>query len=266
MNSSLKACLFSLTIITLLIGYSSKISAQDFSNVAANLEVTDQTIANGSIVEQGPSGIRKTTATYDQKMFGVAVVNSAIVIHAKTDTTRAIVTNGEALVQVTAKNGGINAGDFVTTSDVAGVGMKARDAGYVLGIARSSFTPANSNAVGTSNATGTVTVEVNIHFAAKAANELGNPIIRVFNAFTTSFEDQSRISAVIRYMIGAFVALMIFAIALFIFGRTIKSSIDAIGRNPLARSSVQFGLILSVAVTIVVSIIGFVITFLIIRL
>lgn len=241
--------------------------AQDFpKGVAENTEVADQEIQGGQIVGQAPEGIVRTKQPYWEKLFGVAVSSPIIVVHEKTDKTRAIATSGEALVQVTAKNGGVKVGDFVTSSDIPGVGMKAREPGYVVGIAKTAFTPANSESVGTSNETGTVLVEINVHFTAKSDKELGNVLLRIFKAFTTSLEDQSKIAQVIRYVIGSFLALIIFLFSMFWFGRSLKTSIEAMGRNPLARNSIQFGMLINFFLAAFVTIIGLVVAFIIIRL
>lgn len=233
--------------------------------VAENLQVVDQEIAAGNIVAQTDNGIVRTTTSYEAKMFGVAVDSPIIVIHEKSNTTRAIVTSGEANVRVSAKNGGIKVGDFITSSDIPGVGMKARNPGYVVGIAQSAFMPEVAT-VGTNNELGQVTVMINIHFTAKSDKELGNVILRIFKAFTASLEDQSKIAQTIRYLVGALLALIIFIASVFLFARSLKSSIDAMGRNPLARASIQFGMIINFALAAIFTLVGLAVAFVIIRL
>ena len=41
--------------------------------------------------------------------------------------------SGRVPVRVTTKNGGIKPGDYITTSDISGVGMRATEAGRVIG-------------------------------------------------------------------------------------------------------------------------------------
>lgn len=242
------------------------IQAQDLpKGVAENLQVADQEIQGGHIVAQTAQGIVRANENYQAKMFGVAVESPIIVVHEKTENTRAISTSGEARVQVNAKNGGIKVGDFVTSSDIPGVGVKAREPGYVLGIAQSAFLP-EIETVGTSNEVGEVIVTINIHFTAKSDKELGNVIVRIFKAFTTSLEDQSKIAQTIRYFVGAFLALIIFIASVFLFARSLKSSIDAMGRNPLARTSIQFGMLVNFFLAAIFSLVGLAVAFVVIRL
>ena len=41
--------------------------------------------------------------------------------------------SGRVPVKVTTKNGEIRPGDYITTSDISGVGMRATEAGRVIG-------------------------------------------------------------------------------------------------------------------------------------
>lgn len=234
--------------------------------VAENTVVADQEIVGGNILEQRADGIWRTKEAYAQKVFGVALDNPIIVVHEKTDQTRAIASSGEALVLVSAKNGAIKAGDYITSSDIPGVGMKARNPGYVIGIAKTEFAPPNSDSVGTSNENGSVVATINIHFAARAEKDLGNPILRIIKSFTTALEDQSKIALTIRYVIGSLAALLILLASMFLFARGIKSSIEALGRNPLARNSIQFGMLINFALATIGIVVGLFVAFIIIRL
>lgn len=259
--------LVSIATLALLVGILPSLAyAQDFSRgIALNVEVADGNIAGGDIVELASNGIIRAKTPYSQAIRGVAVDQPLIAIHEKTDKTRSIVINGEASVKVSAKNGGIKVGDYVTTSDIPGVGVRAIDAGYVIGMAQTAFTPPNSDKVNQSNATGTVVVTLNIHFHAYKTNDLGGPFVRVFQAFAQGTETPGQFAPIIRYVLGALVALVSFILAFLFFGRNVKSSIEALGRNPLARSSIQFTILLNMLFTGLVILAGLFIAFMIIR-
>lgn len=242
------------------------VNAQELTRgVAENLEVVDPEIKGGDIVTLTPDGIKRASTTYDTKIKGIAVDKPIISIHEKTEKTRSIVTSGEVMIRVSAKNGGINIGDYITSSDIPGVGVKARDPGYVIGIARTAFTPNGSESVGGSSEEGMVLVTINIHFTATQANDLGSPIYRMFQAFTSNVEDKSKFSSIIRYAFGGLIALIVFLMSIILFGRAVKSGIDAIGRNPLARSSIQFGMMMNFVLAGFITFVGLFVAFMIIR-
>lgn len=242
------------------------VMAQDLArSVASNLEVADTDIKGGDIVAQTDKGIVRANVAYQTAMFGVAVDNPIIVLHDKTDKTRAITQTGDVIVNVSAKGGGIKPGDFVTSSDIPGVAIRAVESGYVLGIAKTGFTPQGSEVINGSNATGTITVYVNIHFHASKVSDLGNSFVRIFRAFAGGVEDNSQFSSIIRYVLGAIVALVSFIVAFFFFGRNVKSGIDAMGRNPLARSTIQFNMMMNLGFTGAVVLVGLFVAFMIIR-
>lgn len=237
-----------------------KVYAQTFtSNVAINLDVADQQIQSGDILEQSSKGIVRSQTAYSSKIIGVAVENPTIVLHDQTNTTRSIIGNGPALVRVSNKTGTIKIGDFVTSSDTAGVGEKAVNPGYVIGIAQ-------SNPTNVQNGVGEVAVDLNIHYAAITPTDLStNPILRFFGNLTTSLDNPSNVAIFIRYMVGAFIALLAFIMGMYLFGRSIRTGLEAIGRNPLAKSSIQLSIILNLVLTAIVSIAGIIVAFIIIR-
>lgn len=242
--------------------------AQELYGVAYNLVVADPEIKSGDIVALTQQGIVRAREQYTPSMMGIATDKPIIAIHQQTNNTRSIVKNGEARVTVSAANGGIQVGDFITTSATPGVGVKALESGYVIGLAKSSFSPPNSDQPGRSSEIGTVVVGINIHFRASKSSDLGNSFVRVFRAFTSGVEQDAgagKISSIIRYVLGAAVAIVSFVVAFFFFGHNVGSSIEAMGRNPLAKSTIQFSLILNLIFTSLVVLIGLFIAFMVIR-
>lgn len=54
---------------------------------------------------------------------------------------------GRVPVKVSTKNGDIQPGDYITTSDIPGIGMKATDAGRVIGKALTGITGVDSGTI-----------------------------------------------------------------------------------------------------------------------
>lgn len=56
--------------------------------------------------------------------------------------------SGRVPVKVSTKNGEIRPGDYITTSDIPGVGMKATEAGHVIGKALTSLSGTGQGTIG----------------------------------------------------------------------------------------------------------------------
>jgi hypothetical protein len=78
----------------------------------------------------GKESARANNAT---KVAGVVATNPGFLLGRDTKNGVPIAFQGRVPVKVTTKNGDIKPGDFITTSDIPGVGMKATEAGRVIG-------------------------------------------------------------------------------------------------------------------------------------
>ena len=81
------------------------------------------------------SQIEKTNSSYQDKAIGIASTKPGQVIGENDGVGKpvAVALNGRVPVNVTTSNGDIVPGDYITTSDIAGVGMKATEPGHVIG-------------------------------------------------------------------------------------------------------------------------------------
>jgi len=101
-------------------------------------------------------------------MIGVISVDPAIILGEKgKENLRAVALVGRVPVKVTTKNGEIKVGDYLTSSDIPGVAMKATKPGRVIGIALESYS-------GPPDQIGWVTVFMNPHFALGSVNDDGD--------------------------------------------------------------------------------------------
>lgn len=127
-------------------------------DIAENIKVTDSSIEAGDIVMidesfQNPDvtdiynkgAVKKANQKYSNSMIGVISSDPGILINSPksamdTETVsdedeRPLVLAGRVPVKVSTVNGNILAGDAITSSDILGVGVKATDAGKVIGYA-----------------------------------------------------------------------------------------------------------------------------------
>ena len=117
--------------------------------VASNVEYGD-IVAPGSqevVTEDGDVIVQlvKTSTSYQGNLSGIVRpdMNDDVTVIgyniAESDNPMPVALVGRVPVNVTDENGAIAVGDFVTTSSSAGKGMKATEAGRVIGMALSSF-------------------------------------------------------------------------------------------------------------------------------
>lgn len=115
----------------------------------------------GAIVSIDESDIAKVKLAdkkYDKNMLGVVSLSPHTVLGTETDKTVKVGLVGRVPVLVSGENGPIAKGDRITSSSVAGVGMKARRPGYIIGYALEDF---NGNDAST---TGYILVKLNQGF------------------------------------------------------------------------------------------------------
>ena len=230
--------------------------AQGISNVSNNMVVDDADAVPGSIVTVGSDGkIVRATKPYDSAMLGVVVEFPVISIGEKTDNTKAVLSAGKADVLVSAVNGEIKAGDFITSSESAGVAVKATIPGYVFGKALASYSDTSQN--------GVIPVLVDIGVFAQNPNVSGL-LGQFLNSFSIGLASTESFPLMLRYVAAALIAGITFIIASFSFIRFMRSGIEAMGRNPLAKGTIVAGMILNGVIVLVLCLAGFGVAFAII--
>lgn len=222
-------------------------------------EIADTDATAGDILTASEKGLNRSNIGFDNKMFGVISDQPLLVFRSETKG-KPVIRSGIAQVNVTTLNGPIKYGDYITSSSVPGKGQKASESGYVLGIALSQFS-------GSGGSEGKVSVAVRIEYA-----ELSNPRFagRLFGFIGTALlenvSDPKQIGNVIRFVAAGLVVLLSFTFGFLTFSRSIAKSVEALGRNPLAKSTIQLSMVINIALLVVTGIIGIVASILIIRL
>lgn len=239
----------------LLILSSSKVLAQDLSSGLAVQVPVDGEVVSGDLLCSSANSFSKCKNEYETSMYGVVVDSSALEI---TDSDlvnpRLVATSGIAPVRVTGSNGDIKKGSLVTSSKTEGLGMLASKNGYVLGTSLDDF----------SGDTGVVQVVINVHPAAGMGKSSGSNLVQFIREGLTVpiFEPLESF----RYLLAGLMVVIAFTLGLLYFGRTSKAGIEAIGRNPLAKSTIQFTTVLNVLLTIVIVAAGLGVAYLILIL
>ena len=223
----------------------------------------DTSIDSGQIVtldRKDASKVVVATSDNIDKLFGVSVdPRDAAVTLSSPNQKVFVATGGNFTVLVSTQNGDIKPNDYISISSLPGIGMKARsDQSVVVGRAVTGF-DGKSNVV--SNA------DINNHQVALgkatvAINVIHNPNAGTGNANLPGFL-QSASSSIAgksvnptRVWIGIGLLFMSCLISGSLLYAGVRSSIVAIGRNPLSKTSIIRSLTQVILTSLIVFISG----------
>lgn len=235
------------------------ISAQvDSSGVAIAVPIADDVASNSDVICSQDNILTRCTVEFSPDMYGVITTNASSVIEDdEIENAQPILRNGIATVKVSSVNGNIDSGDFVTSSERAGIAQLADRNGFVLGIALEGYSSDNTEEVGT------IQVALDISTAAGLSGA-GSNLFRILrqgveSTYLTPVE-------ALRYLLAVIIILIAFTLGLVYFGRVSQTGVEAIGRNPLAKRMIQFNVVLHILLTLVIVLAGLVIAYLILAL
>ncbi len=198
----------------------------------------------------------------DPNLFGVVVTSPAIVLRTSTEGVP-IVNSGEVYVQVTTVNGPISAGDYITSSPIPGKGQKADpSASFVVGTALDSFpaVPISTSSVVSTSTVDGASIRVLLAIGPKSADTEGSSGTGDATGDPTSNVNILGVSTpfatVIKYVLATLVVVGSIYVSFRNFGSNMKDSIISVGRNPLAKSSIQSMVVLNTVLIVFVSIVG----------
>jgi F0F1-type ATP synthase membrane subunit c/vacuolar-type H+-ATPase subunit K len=245
-------------VILLLLILTDKVNAQlESSGVAISVPVTES-VTPGSIVCSYEEGFATCRENYDSSMYGIAVESAAIEVEdGELENSTLVVTTGVATVKVDATGGNIEDGDYITSSETSGVGIKAIRNGYVLGVAMEAYSSDTPETVGD------IQVALNIHPASGLTSSGSNLLQFIREGIAIPlFEPLESL----RYILAVLMVLISFTLGMVYFGKSSRTGIEAIGRNPLAKKVIQMTVILNIVLTVVIVLVGLAIAYLILIL
>lgn len=236
-----------------------KVFAEDISSVGiATYMPVNQNVEDGDIISSSSQGYTLSTKSYDPQMVGIVAKKPAIAL--KTDSEKGgipVVNVGTAIVKVIGTNGNIKKGDFITTSDKKGVGMKASRSGYVIGQALEDVVFKHSTDILF------LAINLNLHFL-QTGSSVNTSLTQIFSISQMAAYEEPL--TVFKYVVSAGVLILSFAFGFLIFSRAINSGIQALGRNPLAGRMIQLSIIFNVVLVIIIIMSALAIVWLFLRL
>lgn len=244
-----------LSLLALLLPVS--IFAQEGLGFATSLSVEGENIQNGDIVSFKDNRYYLSSTPYDQNLYGVIAKKPAIAISFEGQKGQPVINKGVTLVNVKSVNGVIRKGDYVTSSNEPGKGMKAVNGGFIVGIALDDYLEEDKSKVGQIN------ISVNATYTGGTTLSTGT-VAEIFNLSAVAATGQP--AMVVKYLVAGIVLITSFAVGFLFFGKVATKGVEALGRNPMARGTIQFGIILNVLITVTIVFSGLLISYLMLRL
>lgn len=222
---------------------------------------------DGDILSFNDQGIVLSSKENDEKIFGVVETSPLVAYRRQDNTGTPVIRSGTADVNVTTVNGPIKVGDFITSSVIPGKGEKSKISGYIIGVAMENFSEAQGEEIDYNPPSGTgqskkvragkISVALKIEYSEITTARSANRLFDAINAaFFRNVQDPERFVNIIRYLLAGLAVVISFLIGFFTLARTMPKGIEALGRNPLARNTIQFGIILNIIFTIGIALTG----------
>lgn len=229
----------------------------------------DVVLQQGMIVGLKKDDLRKVepvNSSQFDRVHGVVVgANDSAVLIGRENEKVYVATGGRFMVLVSDQKGNINPGDFVTVSSVSGIGMKSsEDDAIVIGKALEAFKATDNNQV-------VATASVKESGGKQRQLRLGhvlvdisigkNPRLKLDNNLPDALRRASELLAgkpvsAVRVYISLVVLIVTAIIAGSLIYSAVRSSLIAVGRNPLSKKSIIRGLFQVVLIGLMVFLSG----------
>lgn len=258
MGKLLKTILLALLIIGAPVVQHAEAANVSSIGIANYYPISASKVEDGDIVVSTGKGYFLSSTIYDPRVSGVVTTNPAIALRGNSSqNTYPVVNNGTVNVKVSGINGPIKSGDYITTSEVPGTGMKADKTGYVIGTAQQDADLKGKDDIQL------VTVSLNFHFL-----QLGSPVSSsLLDVFSLSriaaYEQPLR---VFQYVMASIILLASFVFGFLIFAKVVNTGVEALGRNPLAGKMIQLSILFNVVLIIVIIMTGVSLAYIVVRL
>ena len=222
---------------------------QGFPSFARNFQVVGKARV-GDIVSKTKNGVVSSHVPYSKEMIGVVVSREKpVFVFGKPSTSTVTVASfGKAMIRVSNIGGKIKQGDFITSSNKPGVGQKANRPGYVIGRSLEDF----------NGEEGFVMAEINVQYINNQNNiDNGASIKKVVNAMEKQLSMPENFPNVLRYGFAFISGAGSLLLGFFLLGGVLRTGIEAMGRNPLAKNSIIITVVLNLIGVALVMAVGF---------
>jgi hypothetical protein len=226
--------------------------------IATYREISGSKVESGDIIITSDNGYKVSNKAYDVKIVGVATLNPGITL--RTDGKKdgvPVISSGTAYVKVNGTSGNIRKGDFITSSDTPGTGMKAVKSGMMIGEALDGAKFVKKEDIKL------IPVAINPHMTS-LGTQPGNFFMDLFKLSSEGATEQP--SQALKYLVAGIITIITFGSGFLIFAKTVNTGLEALGRNPLAGRQIQFSIVFNIIMIIVIIVAGTGLAYFVIRL
>jgi hypothetical protein len=220
--------------------------AADNLAVSRNYQVDGDQIVPGALVSSkagNANAVELASMATASRLIGVVVTGSLVEL---SDGAKGVevVTSGTTTVLVSDINGEVQSGDRITSSPISGVGMKATESAHVVGTAQAGMAGAAQDTrkvkdkAGKDQTVRIAQVPVRMGVSYFSANDNASLFVPPFLQALANNVGGEPISAV-RVGAATLTVLLLFSVIFVVLRTTVRSSITAVGRNPLASDIVR---------------------------
>lgn len=245
-----RIAVLSVVLFTLALGMSSLSAQGVVSSIAQGFQTNDANVKTGAVVSLkagSPNTVELSTIKNLPEVIGV-VGSSSLIELSDGVTSVKIVTSGTTPTLVSDINGTIRTGDRITTSPIAGVGMKATTSGLVIATAQSNFSNAASemrtvkDKSGKDQAVriGAVRAQIDKVYY-EAPGDQNSFLPPAWQDFANNVAGHQ--VSPIRVMLASLLGVVLFGVIAVLLYSAVRSSIISIGRNPLSEPAVHKSLL-----------------------
>jgi hypothetical protein len=209
---------------------------------------------NGAIVVLDNGKYRISEISADSRQVGVITRSPAITLRRSLNpNVFDVYDSGTAFVKASNTNGKISVGDYVTSSNQPGIAVKSSNPEFVLGVALEDF----------DSESGLLKIEINPTYVLPNANT-GLNLLSLLRSSAQSISLTPLNS--LRYILAAVIGAGSFVFGFIIFSKITGSGIQALGRNPLARRTIEINIAIEFILNIALIVFGLGIAYLILVL
>ena len=260
------------SVAFLLVGAMSVHAQVSEFTVAQTLDITDAAAKGGDVMcLDGPKqALTRCVRASDQTMYGILVEKPVAVY--RTRDKIPVAREGIVVINVTTLSGSIRAGDYLTGSPIAGKGQKSPElTGYMVGVALESFDGKNGTAVQYDKKQymgGQIKAVIGIGpsspILTKAAGGFFGRLQQLAGSFIFNVRSEKTTDKLIRYILALLLITVVTWVNFRSFGNNVTKGIEAIGRNPLSKVSIQSMIVINTVVLVIVEVAAVALCFLII--
>lgn len=232
--------------------------------ISRGFKTAENDMAQGALVstKQGdPDTVELATVESAARLSGI-VSQTALVELSSADQGQGqaqVLLSGTAQALVSDLNGPIKAGDKITASPLSGIGMLATEDGQIIGTAQSDFSLKSSKTKVVTDKNGkTHTVHINTVPVQIAISYYVAPTSQFMPAFLQNLANSiaGRPVSVLRILISCVLLLFAFGSITILIYTSVRSGIISLGRNPLAASAIQRGLIGVIVIVVLTAVLS----------